>query len=53
MARFDKGFPNDEHLNFFEDYRDPDTGFSREILYVGKLKLFKNLVKKGLDLFFE
>jgi hypothetical protein len=49
MSRFDKGFPNDEHLSFFENYRDPDTGYPKEILYVGKLKLFKNLVKKGLE----
>ena len=49
MARFDKGFPNDDHLNFFEEYRDPDTGYPKEILYVGKLKLFKSLVKKGLE----
>jgi len=27
MARFDKGFPNDTHLQFFEEYRHPDTGF--------------------------
>ncbi|MDC3418755.1 IS1380 family transposase [Aquibacillus salsiterrae] len=49
MARFDKGFPNDRHLSFFEEYRDPDTGISKEILYVGKLKLYKSLVKKGLE----
>lgn len=49
MARFDKGFPNEEHLLYFEDYRDPDTGFPKEILYVGKLKLYKNLVRKGLE----
>lgn len=49
MARFDKGFPNDEHLQFFENYRNPDTGHPKEILYVGKLKLYKNMVKKGLE----
>jgi|SRR5690625_1132818 len=49
MARFDKGFPNDKHLLFFEDYHDPDTGFPKEISYVRKFKLYKNLVKKGLD----
>ncbi|WP_285872049.1 hypothetical protein [Metabacillus litoralis] len=27
MSRFDKGFPNDEHLNYLEDYRDSNTGF--------------------------
>src|SRR5699024_1889108 len=48
MARFDKGFPNEKHLLYFEDYRDPDTGFPKEIPYVGKLKLYNNLVKKGL-----
>ena len=48
MARFDKGFPNDTHLCFFEDYRDPDTGYPKEIPYVGKYKLYRNLVKKGL-----
>src|SRR5690625_2094155 len=48
MARFDKGFPNDTHLRFFEEYRNPETGFPEEILYVGKLKLYRNIVKKGL-----
>src|SRR5690625_188194 len=48
MARFDKGFPNDTHLSFFEEYRNPDTGFPKEISYVGKLKLYRNIVKKGL-----
>lgn len=49
MARFDKGFPNEKHLLYFEEYRDPGTGFPKEILYVGKLKLYRNLVKKGLE----
>lgn len=49
MARFDKGFPNDAHLCFFEDYRDPDTDFPKEIPYVEKYKLYRNLVKKGLE----
>lgn len=47
MARFDKGFPNEKHLLYFEEYRDPDTGFPKEILYVRKMKLYKNLVRKG------
>src|SRR5690625_2352545 len=49
MARFDKGFPNETHLRFFEDYHDRDTGFPKEIPYVGKYKLYKNLVRKGLE----
>lgn len=49
MARFDKGFPNDTHLRFFEEYRDPDTGLLQEIPYVGKYKLYSNLVKKGVE----
>ena len=48
MARFDKGFPNDTHLRFFEEYRHPDTGFLKDIPYVGKMKLYRNLVRKGL-----
>ena len=49
MARFDKGFPNEKHLLYFEEYHDPNTGYPKEILYVGKLKLYKNLVRKGLE----
>lgn len=30
-------------------YRDPDTGFPKKILFVGKLKLYKNLVRKRLE----
>src|SRR5690625_3071203 len=49
MARFDKGFPNEVHLYFFENYAHPDTGYPKEIPYVGKYKLYRNVVKKGLE----
>jgi len=35
MARFDKSFPKNTHLRFFEEYRHLDTGFSKKKPYVG------------------
>lgn len=49
MACFGKGFSNERHLLYFEKYLHSNTAFPTEIPYTGKLKLYNNFVKKGLE----